>query len=140
MAAAKVGAPTWHAERPRRRKRKKRRRLPSACGKRSVNERGLPVSGGLVQVQEADQKILQYKSATKHDRRSARRKLPVNADLAQVKVADQETLQSGLAKEHGKRSGRTRAPANEDPAQAKEDDQLTQKRCRQRSLRRGVHV
>lgn len=90
MAAAKVGAPTWHAERPRRRKRKKRRRLPSARGKRSVNERGLAVSGGLVQVQEADKETLQCKHANEHGKPIARRRAPVNEDPAQAKALEDD--------------------------------------------------
>ena len=123
----------WHAKRPRRRKRKKRRRLPSACGKRSVNERGLLVSEGLAQT-------LQGGLAKEHGKRSGRTRAQVNEDPAQAKAADQKILQYKHADRHGKRSARRRAPVNEDHAQAKEDDQLTVRRCRSRSLRRGGSI
>ena len=82
----------WHAKRPRRRKRKKRRRLPSACGKRSVNERGLPVSEGLAQVKAVGQETLQSGLAKEHGKRSGRTRAQVSEDPAQAKEDDQLTV------------------------------------------------
>ena len=50
VVVAAVGAATYTAGKQRGRRSKRRRRLPSACGKRSGRKGALVVSAGLVQI------------------------------------------------------------------------------------------